>query len=340
MKRILIYGTGTCADYIFKTHFFDNEKVIGFIVSEKTMDIWNGIKVYSIDEVSEKEYDEIWLANRFFETIQNCIEHGIAKEKLIICNEVLFKEYYKHNDIVEIKYRKREAEQYENYIRGRSAKILTLTMDRYHVAPGTFINDQGALEHGDYFRYQMLALLIEEVKERNLSGCLAELGVYRADFSKWINAAFPSKRMYLFDTFESFHDTDIEKESVNDFTPRQLLDKYNDMFHNTSEEYVLSQMKYPKNCIIRKGYFPDTIPDEELSFSLVSLDCDLYMPTLEGLKYFYPRLERGGFIMVHDYNHEDHWLGVKEAVREYEQEIGSIIKIPIADNCGSLIISK
>lgn len=46
---------------------------------------------------------------------------------------------------------------------------------------------------------------------------------------------------------------------------------------------------------IHQGFFPDTIPDKELFFSLVSLDCDLYQPMLEGLRYFYPRVARGVF---------------------------------------------
>ena len=182
--------------------------------------------------------------------------------------------------------------------------------------------------------------IIEEVKEKSLEGELAELGVYRAEFSKWMNAEFPDKRLFLFDTFESFKDEDVEQERSNNFTPDVLIEKYRMIFHNTNEEYVMSQMKYPANCVIRKGYFPETIPDEEITYSLVSLDCDLYVPTLSGLEYFYPRLERGGFIIIHDYNHEDHWMGVKKAVKEYEKVIGHIAKIPLADNCGSLVITK
>lgn len=38
----------------------------------------------------------------------------------------------------------------------------------------------------------------------------------------------------------------------------------------------------------------------EDSFCFVSLDMDLYKPTYEGLHYFYPRLNHGGYIFIHD----------------------------------------
>lgn len=77
-----------------------------------------------------------------------------------------------------------------------------------------------------------------------------------------------------------------------------------------------------------------------MKYALVSIDCDLYMPILEGLRYFYPRVNRGGYIMLHDYNAPE-LRGVRQAVLDYELEIGErMVKIPIPDRCGSLIIGK
>lgn len=340
MKEVLLYGMGASAEYIADNHDHDNVIIVGVVLTEKKTEKWKGINVYSINEISKLKYDELWLSNSHIETLDNCLINNVPKEKIVICNEILYLEYCNRNELIDIKYRRKEALEFECYSRGRSARLFTVTMDRYKVTPGIQINKEGFFYHPDYFRYQMLMLLIEEVKEKSLEGELAELGVYRGEFSKWMNAEFPDKKLFLFDTFESFKDEDVKKERSCNFTPDVLIEKYKNIFRNTNEEFVLSQMKYPANCVIRKGYFPDTIPDEEITYSLVSLDCDLYSPTLSGLEYFYPRLERGGFIIIHDYNHEDHWLGVKKAVKEYEKKIGHLAKVPLADNCGSLVITK
>jgi O-methyltransferase len=47
-------------------------------------------------------------------------------------------------------------------------------------------------------------------------------------------------------------------------------------------------MKYKENCIVRKGYFPETAEDLEDEFVFVSIDADLYEPIYNGLCYFYP----------------------------------------------------
>ena len=36
-------------------------------------------------------------------------------------------------------------------------------------------------------------------------------------------------------------------------------------------------------------------------FAFVSLDTDLYKPTLAGLEFFWPRMSKGGFIFIHDF---------------------------------------
>lgn len=176
-------------------------------------------------------------------------------------------------------------------------------------------------------RIVMLRKCISMLKERNVPGNMAEVGVYTGEFSKLFNRYFPEKKLYLFDTFEGF---DLERDAVND------CDK--DRFKDTSIQLVLSKMKNPDNCIIRKGYFPDTASDIDGSFSLVSLDCDLYNPILAGLEFFYPRLSKGGYIFVHDFG-SYHYRGVKEAVYEYcERQNVSIV--PIVDRCLSAIITK
>jgi hypothetical protein len=53
----------------------------------------------------------------------------------------------------------------------------------------------------------------------------------------------------------------------------------------------------------RQGYFPETsVGLENEKFSFVMLDVDIYQPSLEVFRFFYPRLTRGGYFFMHDYN--------------------------------------
>lgn len=165
------------------------------------------------------------------------------------------------------------------------------------------------------------------------TGAVAELGVYQGDFAKEINAVFPDRTLYLFDTFEGFHADDCSVEVDRGF----MKSGRTGYFSNTSEEMVLEKMRCPEKCVICKGFFPQSAAGVEDCFCFVNLDADLYAPTLAGLEFFYPRMVDGGVILVHDYFSKA-FLGAKEAVKEYcgTKKIGYV---PIGDTL-SIAIRK
>ena len=167
--------------------------------------------------------------------------------------------------------------------------------------------------------------------ERNVEGSVAEAGVYRGDYSKEINRVFPDRKLYLFDTFEGFSHSDIKEE-------KEKSDTVADYLKDTSEELVLRRMPYKNNCIVRKGFFPDTAKDIDETFAYVSCDMDLYKPTKEALRYFYPRMSVGGVLAIHDF-FSDAYPNIKQAVYEYEKEIGLRLNMcPVGDDVSIAII--
>ena len=200
-------------------------------------------------------------------------------------------------------------------------------------------HDKEVFFYHEYARFGTLALLVEEIRHLGLGGDVAELGVFRGDFASRINELFPNKTLFLFDTFEGFNSDEMQIDIDKGFLPQNNYFTEND-FTNTDVNIVMNKMKYPDMCVVIQGNFPASLPNElrgDIQFCLVSLDVDIYIPTIEGLKYFYPRLIEGGYIMIHDYNNCD---GVKNAVYEYEKLCGRVNKVPITDGCGSLIITK
>lgn len=184
----------------------------------------------------------------------------------------------------------------------------------------------------NYIRIHNLELVAQEIKEKGLKGAIAEVGVYKGEFAKYLNIAFPEKKLYLFDTFEGFDSNDVSIEYEKSFSAGDQD------FSNTSINEVLSKMKFKNNCIIKQGYFPESLDGIEETFSFVSLDADLYKPIKDGLIYFYPRLEKGGFIFIHDYNN-DLYRGAKQAVREFAEEYG-VSYTPLPDTWGTVAITK
>ena len=181
-------------------------------------------------------------------------------------------------------------------------------------------------------RSLVLKRLAMRLKESGISGAMAELGVYKGDFAKQMQAVLPDRKIYLFDTFEGFAQTDIDEEKNTSATIARVSD-----FADTSVAEVLGKMPDKDNVIIRKGVFPKTTENLQEHYALVSLDADLYAPTLAGLRYFHANLVHGGVIIIHDYESQQ-YPGVKQAVADYEKEAGKLLLIPLGDMHGTVIV--
>jgi O-methyltransferase len=101
----------------------------------------------------------------------------------------------------------------------------------------------------EYIRASSLELVANEIYDKNISGSVAELGVYRGDFARLINIAFPDRKLYLLDTFEGFDERDVKTEITNSFSTGTQD------FSKTSVELVLNKMKHKENCVIKKVIF-------------------------------------------------------------------------------------
>ena len=185
---------------------------------------------------------------------------------------------------------------------------------------------------GDYCRTSSLELISYEIYLREVVGNVAELGVYNGDFAKYINSFFQDRKLYLFDTFEGFDNKDTEKDVKYGYSSGKQD------FSETSAELVLNKMPFKDNIIIKKGWFPESAKDINDIFCFVNIDADLYEPIYNGLNFFYPRLSKGGYIFVHDFNNAA-YKGAREAVIKFCDETG-IPYFPLTDSWGSVVLMK
>ena len=185
----------------------------------------------------------------------------------------------------------------------------------------------------EYIRLSSFDPVVEEIERRKVPGDVAELGVYKGDFAAVINRAFPTRTLYLFDTFEGFNSSEVD----SDQKLRGLKGRRD--FSDTSEREVLKRMPHPERCAIRKAFFPQTAEGlEDRRFCFVSIDTDLYDPIIAGLSFFSPRLSPGGFIFVHDYNN-DLFPGAKAAVQEFCAG-NALSFVPLPDKYGTAVFTK
>ncbi len=184
----------------------------------------------------------------------------------------------------------------------------------------------------DKVRFYFLWFQIERLRKENVNGCFAELGVYKGEWANIIFEMDRSRTLHLFDTFSGFDESDLKLETSKE-------GKYNTKeFSDTSVEAVRKYINGGENIIFHEGHFPGTTRGlESETFAFVNIDADLYAPTLEGLKLFYPRLSSGGVILIHDYNHT--WEGARKAVDEFAATIPETL-VELPDWQGSVMIVR
>jgi O-methyltransferase len=174
----------------------------------------------------------------------------------------------------------------------------------------------------DYVRHAMLGLAAQRILRDSIPGDMAEAGVWRGDCARFIHVFAPDRILYLFDTFEGFPGEEDTR------------------FRDTAVDVVRQVVGPSENIIIKKGIFPHTTSGlEENKFALVSLDLDTYEGISEGWKFFYPRMSRGGFIFVHDFNATEYNFGPFRATTDFlSNKLEKIIELP--DQWGSALIRK
>jgi len=176
-------------------------------------------------------------------------------------------------------------------------------------------------------RVAALADAVQYVVRRGIPGDFVECGVWRGGSSMAIaltllRMGISDRRMWLYDTFGAMppageHDRDYAGRQMN---PR-ALDDVNNSSHTTGltlsdVRSAMASTGYPLEqvtCV--EGLVEETIARSSPErIALLRLDTDWYESTRHELVELYPRLERGGVLLIDDYGH---FAGARKAVDEY-----------------------
>ena len=155
--------------------------------------------------------------------------------------------------------------------------------------------------------------------------------------SKLITKYKKSVNFHIFDSFEGLSSNVQNDDQLKNLNSRELK-KIQEQFssnENFVKNEVLKDFDFVKTY---KGWIPEKFfLVEDLKFSLVHIDVDLYEPTLKSLEFFFPRLSDGGIIICDDYNSK-YFNGSKKAWDEFFKN--KKLKINFSPSLSSSFIIK
>lgn len=328
MDKIIIFGTGSVAEELFSYLDKDKVRVVAFVNSYKPFETFHGIRVISENEISQMDFDFVVIGSGYVEKIKIILKNVGVPDKKIVA--------YIYDDVNTYKRAASELVIFfdREYNRSNLYRWIKSGINIPSIYPAVFWDGLSSIIHleKDYVREQTVTLLARRIQEGNIEGSVAELGVYKGDFTVIISRLFSDRRLYLFDTFEGFSEKDVglDQEINNKAGESQK-------FKDTSVEYVLDRI-YNKNVVIKKGYFPETFDIGNENFCFVSIDLNLEKPVYDALELFYPRMATGGYILVSDY-YAPFYKGSKNAVEEFHRK-WDVQFTPLADFYGSVLFCK
>ena len=180
-------------------------------------------------------------------------------------------------------------------------------------------------------------------------GDFVECGVYRGGSTMIAAMAFKhfgdeSRGLWLYDTFEGMPAPTARDVDFLGRTPEQHLRAWgarevSDMAKSPLDEVRanLSKTGVPDDRFtLVKGRVEETIPANlpPGPVSVLRLDTDWYESTRHELEHLYPRLSRGGVLIVDDYGF---WRGAREACDEYFGRHGIHMLLTRLDRTGAVI---
>ena len=170
-------------------------------------------------------------------------------------------------------------------------------------------------------RIHALVHAVRHVVRNRIAGDMVECGVWKGGSVMAIALTLlqlgeRDRSLYLFDTFSGMtppSDLDVDYQGQQ---AHVILDAVRCEVSQPEVEKAVFSTGYEREKIhFVPGRVEETIPAyAPESIALLRLDTDWYESTLHELVHLFPRLSRGGVIIIDDYGH---WRGARQAVDQY-----------------------
>jgi hypothetical protein len=195
-------------------------------------------------------------------------------------------------------------------------------------------------------RIYALIQAVRYVSANGIAGAIVECGVWKggsmmAAAKTLLRLPDTTRDLYLFDTFQGM--SEPTGKDV-DYSGKRAADVLREDEGYKCAAAPLEEVKkvlyatgYPSEKLhFVAGKVEETLPGEAPeAISLLRLDTDWYASTKHELVHLFPRLARGGVIIIDDYGH---WRGSRQACDEYFAEKGVPILLNRIDYTGRMAL--
>jgi O-methyltransferase len=188
---------------------------------------------------------------------------------------------------------------------------------------------QKCLQYSMTNKERMWSLIqsFHHVRQESLSGDFVECGVWKGGniilLKKLIHKFNFKKKIYGYDTFEGMAEPSSCDVNYNNKSAKKMFDEHKEKkigFAMCSLEEVRKNIiknTNVDNILLIKGKVETTLKIKKnlpKKISILRLDTDFYESTKIELEILFPKLVKGGVLIIDDYGF---WKGSKKAVDEY-----------------------
>ncbi len=170
----------------------------------------------------------------------------------------------------------------------------------------------------------MLINSIKYINDKKIEGDFVEAGVWRGGnliiFKELIEKYKLNKEIYGYDTFEGMpepSEVDVKWNNISAARKTKTKDDWCKSSIEDVKKNILTVLNDLKHINLIKGLVEETLLIEAnlpKKISLLRLDTDFYKSTKVELEILFPRLSKGGILIIDDYGN---WKGAKKAVDEF-----------------------
>jgi O-methyltransferase len=165
---------------------------------------------------------------------------------------------------------------------------------------------------------------LNTIIDDNIPGDVIETGVWRGGATILMKAILKArnvtdKTVWVADSFEGLPKPDAKKYAADSGDKHHTMNELaisKEIVEGNFRKYGLLDEKVK----FLKGWFKDTLPTAPITqLALIRLDGDMYESTMDGITNLYPKLAKGGFLLVDDFGGLE---GCRKAIMDYRKMHG------------------
>jgi hypothetical protein len=156
--------------------------------------------------------------------------------------------------------------------------------------------------------FKAVAKIVKTICANKVEGDIVMVGVFKGGAALYVKSLFIelgfTGKLWIFESFKGFNRDlikgDLDKDALNLFGTDELFAK---MATKESVYHLFKKFEIDQNTEIVEGFIEDTLDSVDIkSIAFLHIDVDCYEPTLFALEKLYPKLSKGGWCILDDYN--------------------------------------